>query len=51
MQAILSTSGKCPFTQRPLSWEQCQLLTKGNIGRFKDRIVADAEVLQRCGLR
>ncbi len=50
LQAVLSGSGKCPFTQRPLAWEQCQILTKGNIERYKGRIIADKELLQKFGL-
>lgn len=50
LQAVLSGSGKCPFTQRALAWEQCQVLTKGNIERFKGRVIADEATLKQFDL-
>lgn len=31
-------SSVCPFTKRPLSWEQCVRLTHNNVERYRDRI-------------
>ena len=50
LQVVLSESGKCPFTQRPLKAEQCHILTKNNIQRFASRIIADKETLGKYGL-
>jgi len=31
-------SSVCPFTKKPLSWEQCVRLTHNNVERYRDRI-------------
>ena len=31
-------SSVCPFTKKPLSWEQCVRLTRNNVERYRDRI-------------
>lgn len=31
-------SSVCPFTKKPLSWEQCVRLTHNNVDRYRDRI-------------
>lgn len=39
VQAVLSEKGRCPFTQQPLSWEACTVLTHSNIERYRDRMI------------
>ncbi len=38
-KAVLAEQGLCPFTKKPLRWEQCRVLTKGNIEAYKDSII------------
>jgi len=38
-KAVLAEQGVCPFTKNPLKWEQCRILTKGNIEAYKDSII------------
>ncbi|CAD7703988.1 unnamed protein product [Ostreobium quekettii] len=38
-KAVLAEQKRCPFTKKPLSWEQCTVLTRGNIDRHRDRVV------------
>lgn len=39
-KAVLAESnGKCPFTKKPLKWEQCRILTKHNIDAYRDTII------------
>lgn len=38
-KAVLAEQGVCPFTKKPLRWEQCRVLTKANIEAFKDSII------------
>ena len=37
-RACLSENRICPFTRNPLTIEQCTILTKNNIGRYRGRI-------------
>jgi hypothetical protein len=37
-KAVLAEQGVCPFTKNPLKWEQCRILTKGNIEAYRDSI-------------
>lgn len=38
-KAVLAESGLCPFTKKPLSWEQCRILTVHNIEAYRDKII------------
>ena len=38
-KAVLAEQGVCPFTKNPLKWEQCRILTKGNIEAYRDSII------------
>lgn len=38
-KAVLAEQGLCPFTKKPLRWEQCRILTKANIEAYKDSII------------
>jgi len=38
-KAVLAESGMCPFTKKPLSWEQCRILTVHNIEAYRDKII------------
>jgi len=38
-KAVLAEQGVCPFTKKPLKWEQCRLLTKANIDIYRDSII------------
>lgn len=38
-KAVLAESGLCPFTKKPLRWEQCRVLTVNNIEAYKDKII------------
>lgn len=38
-KAVLAEQGVCPFTKKPLKWEQCRILTKANIDIYKDSII------------
>ncbi|KAI8102867.1 hypothetical protein M9434_005659 [Picochlorum sp. BPE23] len=38
-KAVLAEQGVCPFTKKPLKWEQCRMLTKANIDIYKDSII------------
>jgi hypothetical protein len=38
-KAVLAESGLCPFTKKPLSWEQCRILTLHNIEAYRDKII------------
>ena len=38
-KAVLAEQGVCPFTKKPLRWEQCRILTKANIDAYKDSII------------
>lgn len=38
-KAVLAESGVCPFTKKPLRWEQCRVLTHNNIDAYKDQII------------
>ena len=38
-RAVLGASGVCPFTKKPLRWEQCKVLTKNNYDAYKDSII------------
>ena len=38
-RAVLGAQGVCPFTKKPLRWEQCKVLTKNNYDAYKDSII------------
>lgn len=39
-RAVLADDRRCPFTKQPLNPEQLVVLTKANVERYRDRIVA-----------
>lgn len=39
-RAVLAETGRCPFTKVPMRPDQLTVLTRTNIERYRDRIVA-----------